>query len=461
MNPWAKPAPPAWPGGVFPDAIERALTETAERDQLDLGGFGAAYMTAASGAAHKGARLTPYAGSVWQVPPILWALLIGDSGQRKTALFLYVTRQIKKIHAEHIKAHRVAMAQWKARATAEKNMPPPPGEKGFLASDVSLEKLQEWIASNPRGLFYARDELAPWFEFGRYTKGLGAAERGFYLEAYEGGIASVARMGRPTTLMESCALAILGFIQEDRLADFTGLDKDGLIQRFGIVLMQETKTPVGGTAAPDMSAAYDGLAGLLAWGTFGGYRLDAAGEALIRETEALGNAEGRRRSNGVGFRGFMNKLHGTHARVALVLHLLDGGQAEVIPESTVYRAGRYVNFLWGHAKIFHAGLAGSAENITTAIASHLLRHQPQRMSAGNLRQNIAVCRQLRTLKDVQAAVELLVLGGWLLPERTTPDNRAWRVRPGLHKLLGLEILVEEQERVEAVKRAMNFQGRYR
>jgi len=39
--------------------------------------------------------------------------------------------------------------------------------------------LQEWIANNPRGLLYARDELAPWFEFGRYTKGLGAAERAF------------------------------------------------------------------------------------------------------------------------------------------------------------------------------------------------------------------------------------------------------------------------------------------
>ena len=105
---------------------------------------------------------------------------------------------------------------------------------------------------------------------------------------------------------------------------------------------------------PDMTAAYDRLAGLLARGTFGGYRLDAAGEALIRETRALGDAEGRRRSNGAGFRGFMNKLHGTHARVALVLPA-GWRQATVIPESTVYRAGRYVHFLWGHAKIFYAG----------------------------------------------------------------------------------------------------------
>ena len=182
-------------------------------DQLDLGAFGGAYMAAASGAAHKGARLTPYAGSVWQVPPILWTLLIGDSGQRKTALFDYVTRQIKQVHRDHIKAHRAAFALWKARSAAQKNKPPPPEEKGSLASDATLEKLQEWIANNPRGLFYARDELAPWFEFGRYTKGLGAAERAFYLEAHDGGIASVGRMGRPTTLMENCALAILGFIQ--------------------------------------------------------------------------------------------------------------------------------------------------------------------------------------------------------------------------------------------------------
>jgi hypothetical protein len=446
---------------VFPDAIEQALRETAERDRLDPGAFGAAYMAAASGAAHKGARLTPYAGSSWQVPPILWTLLIGDSGQRKTALFDHVTREIKRVHRDSIKAHKVAFAQWKALPPPQRNRTPPPDEKGFLASDVSLEQLQIWIANNRRGLFYAKDELAPWFEFGRYTKGLGAAERAFYLEAHEGGVASVGRVGRPTTLMDNCALTILGFIQEDRLADFPGLDKDGLIQRFGIVLMQEAKAPAGRAGAADMTAAHAALAGLLKMGTFSDYTLGAEGEALIRETEFLGTAEGRLRTNNTGYQGFMRKLHGVHARVALVLHLLDGGQATVIPERTVYRAGRYVCFLWEHARIFHAGLIGSAENVTKAIASYLLRHQPRRMSAGNLRQTIAVCRDLKNLKDIQRAVEPLVLGGWLLPESNWPDNRAWLVRPDLQKLFGPELLAEEQERVEAVKNAMNYQGRYR
>ena len=159
----------------------------------------------------------------------------------------------------------------------------------------------------------------------------------------------------------------------------------------------------------------------------------------------------------------MNKLHGTHARVALVLHLLDGGQAPVIPESTVYRAGRYATSPVGaRPKIFSMrGWPARRRTSLRVIGSYLLRHQPQRMSAGNLRQKIAACRELRTLKDIQGAVELLVLGGWLLPERATPDNRAWLVRPGLHKLLGPELLAEEQERVEGVKHAMNFQGRYR
>jgi hypothetical protein len=52
--------------------------------------------------------------------------------------------------------------------------------------DSSTEALQKLMASNPRGLIQVRDELAGWLGgFDRY--GGSGADRGFYLECWNGG----------------------------------------------------------------------------------------------------------------------------------------------------------------------------------------------------------------------------------------------------------------------------------
>ena len=96
-----------------------------------------------------------------------------------------------------------------------------------------LESVQLALSETNRGLLLARDEIVGLFEFGRYGHGnRGAAERAWLLQTYEGGNYKVTRLTRPSLLIAVNALTIYGNVQPSRLAEFEGLERDGLIQRF-------------------------------------------------------------------------------------------------------------------------------------------------------------------------------------------------------------------------------------
>jgi len=460
---WSQKVPPEWPGGIFPGVVEDTLAELAEGDRLDLGALGAALMTAASGAADKRSRLVPYAGSNWVVAPILWLMLVADPGMRKTAILNHVTRRLRDLNATRMARHVQDLNIWNSLPGPQRRQLPAPRVEVLLAADTTIEKLQEWMSWNPRGLLYLRDELAGLFDFARYQTGAGAAARANFLEFYEGGPTTIGRMTRTTTIAE-CGLSIIGGIQPNRLAEeFKALTGDGMLSRFGTVMMRQPQSESDQSkraAPPDTSPIETTIERLLALGA-GDYTVEAAGEDLIRDTEGLGAGMAQQPDVGVGYGGFLSKLHGLHARVALVLHLIDGGGDPVVPHDTVLRARRYTGFLLDHAEIFYAELAGSAEKTAQAIGSFLLRHPMKRVTAGRLRADVAPCKQLRTLKEIQDAVFLLVIGGWLKAESPyAAINNAWVVRPGLQGQFAARTLLETQ-RIEDAKVAMNHRGLYR
>ena len=83
---WGQKTPPTWPGGILPAVEEDNLADRAERDGLDPGALGAVTMAVYSGACDKRTLLAPYAGTSWQVRPIIWSLLVQETGLRKSAL---------------------------------------------------------------------------------------------------------------------------------------------------------------------------------------------------------------------------------------------------------------------------------------------------------------------------------------------------------------------------------------
>jgi hypothetical protein len=372
----------------------------------------------------------------------------------------HALRPLHHAHAVRMRDFLARVARWKARPPANKADPRPDDPPQLLVQDTTVEKLQMIIEDNQRGPIYLRDELAGLFDFGRYTGGAGTNERTFFLESYEGKSFTVNRVGRPMVYIDNCALTIMGGIQAEKLATFGDLTTDGLLQRFGTVRLNPN-TPVGveGTTVTGLDQLEAAMTRMLTMHPVATYHTDDGGYALIAKTRGVGHALSRIPDFGKGFTGFAGKLHGTMARAALVLHLLDAPTVDLIPAATVKRAERFTVFLLEHAQQFYSALPGSAEHMAKAVASYVLRKGMTHLVASDLTSNVAACRGM-TLKELNGAVSRLVAEDWLRPQQNGPDNRRWNVRPGLQKTFP-DALQAETLRVDKVKTDMNWHGQYR
>jgi hypothetical protein len=448
FDPWDEPPPPQFPRGVLLGEMEDAIFMAANRDGVCPGALAMAYLAAVSGAANKSARFVPYANSSWSVPPIIWVMTIADSGQRKTAIEDMAFAGLRKAHAKVMRDHSQRLKQWQRLSKQEQRDTPKPEEPhSLIVEDVTPEKLQTILAANDRGTFMLRDEMAGLLEFGRYTQGKGASERAFYLQAYEGGHYTVSRLNRDSIHIEVNAVALYGSIQPDRLADFPDLAKDGLLQRINMIRASRTgasRDDVVVQGLETISREIDELT-RIGWHQ---YDTTTQGSALIRETEHFGRNLATIPDLGQGFQGTCSKLHGTHARYALLLHLLEAPQAKTIATDTVERAGRLVrDFLLLHARDFFSGLRGSPSQRLRDVASWVLTKAPMRFRAADVTANVRACRALGT-RDLADALDPFVTGGWLEPESPYPSNRAWKIHPQLRTQLAERAATEVRRRAQ-------------
>ena len=173
-----------------------------------------------------------------------------------------------------------------------------------------------------------------------------------------------------------------------------------------------------------------------------------AGE-LIRETEQFGIQLASVKDLGAGFQGFCSKLHGTHARLALILHLLTSPASEAIPADTVMRANRLLReYLLPQALDFYSSVAGSPANRVRDIAGFILTKAPENgFAARDLKQGVWSCRELTT-KELNDAVDPLVTGGWIYPDDSPFVNRRWMVAPGLRQFFAARAESERRRRGE-------------
>jgi hypothetical protein len=449
FDPWDDPLPPEFPGGVLAREMEDTVFAAALRDGVCPGALAMAFLAAASGATNKAARFAPYGNTSWFVPPIIWVMTIADSGQRKTAIEDLAFASLREVHANVWREHQKTARKWASLSAKEKRETAKPEEPhSFIVEDVTVEKLQQILAANNRGTFMCRDEMAGLLEFGRYTNGAGASERAFYLQAYEGGHYTVSRLSRDSFHIECAAVTIYGSIQPERLADFPDLSKDGLLQRMNMVRCSPASASRGDVSVKGMDQIGEDVAALTRMG-WHRYITTPEGSQLIRQTEIIGRQLATVPDFGQGFQGTCSKLHGTHARYAMVLHLLTTPQAEIIAADTVERAGRLVHqFLLPQARDFFSSLSGSGLQRLRDIAGWVLTKANPRILASDLSAGVWTCRGMTT-KQINEALDPLVAGGWLTPESHFPNNRAWKVNHDLSSRFAARTEAERVRREQA------------
>lgn len=447
-DPFDEPKPPEFPRGVLSWGMEQTVFALAKRDGVDPGAQAMAYLAAGSGAAHKAARFFPYANSDWGVPAILWVMLLALSGQRKTPVINNAFNPLRARDREAWAEYSKQKKAWEALPKDEQKKTPEPEEPHTVCvGDVTIEKLQIDLARSGRGAILVRDELADLLGFGAYSPAHAAKERAYYLQAYEGGTYHVGRVGRGTVFIEENALSLYGAIPPARLADFKDLDSDGFMQRMCVVRAAESAS-----ADPDVKVEHrleiDGALSRLTQQTFGRQYFTEGGE-LIRETEQFGVKLASISDYGLGFQGFCSKLHGLHARLALVLHLLDNPDETMVPVETVMRAKRLLReYLLPQTLDFYSSFSKSGINRQRDVASWILTRAKDRFVASDLTAAMKWCRNLTT-KQMNEMLEPLVNGGWLTPEEPWPQiNRGWKVTPGLGQAFAERASTETRRRAE-------------
>jgi hypothetical protein len=188
----------------------------------------------------------------WTEPCVIWAAVIGDSGTLKSPAFRLVTKPVYRMQREMLHKYREEKTAYesvkaeyeKAVKKAQKEDRPPddvlpdaPKLGRIITGDITIEKLGQLLADNPRGLLLCRDELRAWFtSFTRYKGAAGGSDLPNWLEFFGAGNVMIDRKtgDRPTLFIPHATVSICGGIQPGTLVRVLTLEAfdSGLAARF-------------------------------------------------------------------------------------------------------------------------------------------------------------------------------------------------------------------------------------
>jgi len=398
------PTVPAFDAAWLPASVREWCVDTADGLQVPLDFTAVPAMVALAGAIGRRVGIAMKQHDRWHELPMLWGCVIGRPSSGKSPALTPARRMLERLAGEERKAYDVekrehdgrALIADASRANAKKAIQTalkkgdtsaaesaadaalfdeePPSEPRIVVNDATVEKLGELLNANPRGLVQFRDELAGWLA--NLDREGRESDRAFWLECWNGtGAFTVDRIGRGTVRIEACAVSILGGMQPGKLAEYVrgairgGFSDDGLIQRFQLAVY------------PDLPANWsycdrraDPSSEARAWSTFQRLRAldpdaigaeradgidvpflrfdDEAQSLLIEWTTALMHRL-RAGEEPAWMESHLSKYRALAGRLALVLHLADGGTGNIAAD-TLATALDWCDYLEGHARRIYA-----------------------------------------------------------------------------------------------------------
>lgn len=343
------------------------------------------------------ARVTPN----WAEPGILWGLLVGPPGSRKTPLLRFCAGLLRPMEHHELLRWQADAATAEAEAqrlkadwrdyrrekdqAARKGLPDPrppvrepasidiPLKPGILLGSPTIEAAMELAAGSPRGLLAMPDEAASLLPAG----GNGGTARAAWLKATSGQPVSVERISRPSRSIPQFAVSILTGTQPDVLPRLIGAIDDGFLGRFLTVWPKTLPAPGiwrGEIAVDAMRAALEDLR--RAGEASADIRLSDEAIELLEEKMAIWDVIAE--EVGGLAAGFYRKADGHAVRIALVVavakHVIDHGAGlpDAITLDDMDVAIELVD------KVFSAGSRRASERVEKAagltMAQELLEH---------------------------------------------------------------------------------------
>lgn len=310
-----------FPVDTLPAAVAAFVSESAAAIQCDEAFLALPVLTLLGAAIGNTRRL--WMKRTYEVTTILWTGIMGESGTGKTPALRTALMSAYE-HEEHLR---------------QLDTP-----RRLLVGDVTTEALAHLMASNPRGIFCVRDELAAWFgSFDRYTQRRGScsSDQSFLLSTYNGTPQPVDRRtgDRRDLYIPRGSLWVTGGIQPGILARAMGAAerKAGLLSR--LLLACPPARPQR-YSDDDVSAATKERFDATLQGLFALEGADVV--KLSQEAKQLWTAfHDRTADETIRLSGDLaaawSKFRDTALRIALILHLAESDEGEV-PPNTMVRA---------------------------------------------------------------------------------------------------------------------------
>ena len=261
-DPFGKLAAPPLPPGLLPSIIEAYAEREARAKGVVFHAPAMAALTVCAGAIPDHVRIRVKVHEPWHERACIWLAEIGPPSAKKSPVVRGAMAPLKRLEKEEHARWRQLKSDWdKAEKDSRGEAPVP---RRYILNDTTIEAAGKLLAENPQGMLLERDELAGWFgAMDKYSSGKGAAaDRAFWLQAWNGGPYAVDRVSRTSTYIPNLSVSILGGIQPDairRVAD-DAVD-DGLLQRLVPITVGSADI---GEDSPDLGRSFQEYSALIA-----------------------------------------------------------------------------------------------------------------------------------------------------------------------------------------------------
>lgn len=334
-----------FPIHALPQPLKRYVVEASKAIGCNESFIALALLTACAGAVGNTRRLR--AKKQWDVTPILWTAIVGDSGvtkspaldvvrpflsAREEALREEFEQRLQDYQAELLLYQRDLKA-WQKQKSSE---PPPeapeaPEPERCLIDDTTVEAVVQRLKSSPRGLTLFKDELSGWFgSFDKYSGG--STDSGAWLSMHSGKPVINDRKQSGSIHVKRGTVSLCGGIQPWILKQAVSREhrESGLLARLLPVMppvrpKRWTEAEISDAATSGVQAAFDRLWSMCMDDNDDPLVVAMSGEAKEQFVEYFNAHNAERESLPTNdLKAAWGKLEETPLRLALILHCIEG-----------------------------------------------------------------------------------------------------------------------------------------
>jgi hypothetical protein len=438
---WAKFDPPPLPTGLLPQVIECFAFEQGELMGADPSGLAMAAQTVCTAALPDEIKLQPKKHDFdWTESARLWTALVGLPSVKKTPIIRRAVQPLIQIDVRMYGEFCAAKQHYDELSSEERRGATRPLHTRLRLEDTTIEGAQEVLKDSPNGVLILQDELGGWFgSMDKYTGHRGAAkDRGFWLQAFNGGSYALNRIGRGHALIPNLSVSILGGIQPEAIRAIAAETvDDGLLQRLTPIMLRPGTLAKDESISPDTNDLYIGTVDRLQQMTPDLLRFDAGAMAIRHSLEQkhidLMNCESINKK----LAAHIGKYDGLFVRFCLLWHCIENGEEGLVKERTAQRVADFLHgFLLPHAISFYVDVLGLSDDHDrlAAVAGYVLARKLTRITNRDVQHGDRTMRGLKR-HEVENVFHQLEALGWLeqIPGYRPSDRPRWLVNPEVHR----------------------------